>query len=135
MPPEGTKSGQKKFNAHPLLRKSGNFFPPKDREDRTAPVRTAAALEAIGERKGWGNREEDVLQQPHSFDPFIPYQVRGGPSVSVGHKKGRADREESGERNKRGRAVWWGGKGKEKRSPKAHCPLLLPRNGINTQEV
>jgi len=36
----------------------------------------------------------------------------------VGHKKGRADREESGERNKRGRAVWWGGKGKEKRRKK-----------------
>lgn len=101
MPPKGTKRGQKKFNAHPLLRKSGNFFPPRDGGNRTAPVRTAAALEAIRERKGWGDSEEDVLQQPHSFDPFIPYQVRGGPSVSVGHKKGRADREEAGERNKR----------------------------------
>lgn len=38
-------------------------------------------------------------------------RVRGGPSVSVGHKKGRADREEPGRRNK---AVWWGGKRKAK---------------------
>lgn len=101
MPLKGTKRGPKKFNAHPLLKESGHFFPLRDRGDRTAPVRTAAALEAIRERKGWGDREEDVLQQPHSFDPFIPYQVRGGPSVSVGHKKGSADREESGGRNKR----------------------------------
>lgn len=33
---------------------------------------------------------------------------------------------------KGGKAVWWEGKGKEKRSPKAQCPHLLPRNGINT---
>lgn len=117
MPLKGTKRGQEKFNAHPLLKKSGNFFPPRDRGDRTAPVRTAAALEAIRERKGWGDREEDVLQQPHSFDPFIPYQVRGGPSVSMGHKKGSADREESGGRNKRRESSLVGRGGEGEKEP------------------
>lgn len=101
----------------PSLRKSVNFFPPRDGGNRTAPVRTAAALEAIRERKGWGDSEEDVLQQPHSFDPFIPYQVRGGPSVSVGHKKGRADREEAGERNKRRESSLVGGEEEGEKEP------------------
>ena len=65
-----------------------NFFPPTDRGDRTAPVGTAATLEAIRKRKGWDGREKDALQQPHSFDPFIPYQVRGGRSVISGAYKG-----------------------------------------------
>lgn len=134
MPLKGTKRGQKKFNAYPLLRRNGNFFPPRDTGGRSAPVRTAAALEGSEERKGWDKREEAVLQQPPWIrDPFIPYQVRGGPSVSVGCKKGRVDREEPGGRNER--AVWWGGKGKGKKSPKAHCPHLLPRNDISIQEA
>lgn len=114
MPLKGTKRRQKKFNAHPLLRKSGNFFPPRDRGDRTAPVRTVAALEAIGKRKGWGDREEDVLQQLHVFDPFIPYQVRGGPSVSGGIKRGALTEKNQEEEIKGGRAVWWGEWGRRK---------------------
>ena len=75
--PQGDKIlGGKRSLTHPLLR-SGNFFPPRDRGGRTAPVTTAAALERSRERKGWDAREEDVFQQPHSFDPFIPYQGKG----------------------------------------------------------
>lgn len=71
----------------------------------------------MGERKGWNQREEKVLQQSHSFDPFVPYQVRGGPSVSVGHKEGRADKEEPGGRNKKREVSLVGKEGVREKEP------------------
>lgn len=52
----------------------------------------------------------------------------------VGHKKGETTEKSQGQEIKRGKVVLWGGKGKERRSPKAHCPRLLLRNGIDTQK-
>lgn len=98
MPLKGTKRGQNKCNAHSHLR-SGNFFPLRT-GGRTAPVRAAAALEGTGKRKGWKQREEreeEVLQQPHSFDPFAPSQVRGVPVCRWDTKGGLT--EEAGGRN------------------------------------
>lgn len=53
----------------------------------------------------------------------------------AGHRKGTGDREEPGGGNIKRESSLMGREGKEKKSPKAHCPQLLPRNGIDTQEA
>lgn len=118
MPHRGTR-GQKRFNAHPLLRRHSNFFPQGAGE---------VDQQELGKGKGRDGRKEGVLQQPHSFNPFIPYRSRVVPVYQWGIRHGRLTGW-SQEEIKRGRQS--GGK----RRARQELLALLSGNGINTRSM
>lgn len=89
--------------------------------------RNAAALERNREEKVEMRRKR-IFSSNLNLDPFVPHQVRDGPSVSVERRKVRTGRADPGREEWKGWAVGKEENKEEKRNPSIHCPHLLPRH-------